>query len=261
MKGIHSKIRMQSGMMVLAFLVLTGCKSTKTVTGGEIDTRISAKRIIENHYANQLDFTTLSGRVKIDYSDGKNDQGVNVSLRMEKDKVIWISAPLGMVKAHITPEKVSFYNKLQGEYFDGDFGYLSNLLGTELDFAKVQSLLLGDAVLDLREDKYTSTINEGNYQLKPKRARELFKILFQLEPGNFKISSQKISQPEEYRQLSAEYTYQDISGKVLPNEISILALEEQDSTSIGLVFRSMELNKTLNFPYKIPKGYHQIILK
>ncbi len=261
MKPIHPKVKMQFVLIALTFLVLASCKSTKEVTGGEIDARISAKRIIESHYANQLDFTTLSGKVKIDYADGKNDQGVNVSLRMEKDKVIWISAPFGMVKAHITPNKVSFYNKLQGEYFDGDFEYLSDLLGTELDFSKVQSLLLGNAVLDLRKDKYASAIIQGNYQLKPKKARELFKILFQLEPGNFKIASQEISQPEEDRQLKAKYTYQDISGKILPNEIQIVALDEDDKTTIDLNFRNLELNKPLNFPYKIPRGFDEIILK
>ncbi|MCL6274318.1 DUF4292 domain-containing protein [Muricauda sp. 2012CJ35-5] len=245
----------------LALFALSACKSTKSIAVGEVDSRLSAKKIIDNHYANQLDFKTLSGRVKIDYSNGKEEQGVTVSFRMEKDNVIWISAPLGMVKAHITPEKVSFYNKLQNEYFDGDFSYLSDLLGTELDFEKVQNLLLGDAVLDLREEKYASTINGANYQLKPKKAGEFFKILFQLEPANFKIESQEIAQPEENRWLIAKYTYQDISGKIVPNEIQIVALENNENTTIDLSFRSLELNKPLNFPYKIPKGFDEIILK
>ncbi|MGW9684651.1 DUF4292 domain-containing protein [Flagellimonas sp. 2504JD1-5] len=247
--------------LLLVLLVFGACKSTKSITGGEIDSRLSAKRIIENHYNNQTDFKTLSGRVKIDYSDGKSNQGVSVSLRMEKDRVIWLSAPLGVVKAHITPERVSFYNKLQNEYFDGDFGYLSELLGTELDFEKVQSLLLGNAILDLRDEKYTSEIDQGNYQLKPKKAQELFKILFQLEPKNFKIAAQEIAQPQENRRLRAKYTYQDISGEAVPNEIHIVALENMDRTTIGLSFKHMELNRTLNFPYKIPKGFDEIILK
>ena len=246
----------------MAFLLVLGaCKSTKAVTGGEADSRLSTKNIIENHYNNQSKFKTLSGRVKIDYSDGKESQGVNVSLRMEKDKVIWMSAPLGVVKAHITPQRVSFYNKLQNEYFDGDFSYLSQLLGTELDFEKVQNLLLGNAVMDLRMEKYTSDIVGGNYELKPKRAMQLFKILFQLEPKNFKVASQEIFQPEEHRQLQAKYTYQDISGNILPDEIKIVAADKADKTTIDLSFRNLELNKSLNFPYRIPDGYDKITLK
>ncbi|PWL39801.1 DUF4292 domain-containing protein [Flagellimonas aquimarina] len=261
MQSYQFQIEKQVTLLFLCIIVLGSCKSTKAVVGGEVDSGISTKRIIENHYTNQVDFKTLSGRVKIDYSDGEKNQGVSVSLRMEKNKVIWISAPLGVVKARITPERVSFYNKLQGEYFDGDFSYLSDLLGTELDFDKVQNLLLGNAVFDLRKEKYTSTINQGDYQLKPKKARELFKILFQLEPRNFKISSQEISQPEEDRQLQAKYTYQDISGKIFPNEIQIVAAEEKDKTIIDLSFKNLELNRALNFPYKVPRGFDKIILK
>ena len=244
-----------------AIVLLSSCRSSKAIVGGEVDARMSARSIINKHYSNQSDFRTLRGRVKIDYSNGKSSQGVNVSLRMERDKVIWMSAPLGMVKAHITPEKVSFYNKLQNEYFDGDFSYLSDLLGTELDFEKVQNMLLGNAVFDLRKERYTSDIAEGNYQLKPKKAAELFKILFQLEPKNFKIAQQKIAQPENDRELNAKYTYQNISGSVLPHEIRIVAAENGDITTIDLDFRNLELNRTLNFPYKIPDGYDRIILK
>lgn len=248
-------------VLILSMLTLGACKSTKTVTGGEVDSRMSAKNIIDNHYTNQPNFKTLSGRIKIDYSNGDESQGVNVSLRMEKDKVIWMSAPLGMVKAHITPNKVSFYNKLQNEYFDGDFSYLSHVLGTELDFEKVQNLLLGNAVLDLRKERFSSSVTQGNYQLKPKKVKDLFKILFQVEPKNFKIAAQQISQPDSLRQLLAKYTYQNVSGNVLPEEIKILAEDKGELTTIDLSFRNLELNKSMSFPYKVPKGFDKITLK
>ncbi|WP_317236538.1 DUF4292 domain-containing protein [Allomuricauda sp. F6463D] len=245
----------------MLLITLGSCKSTKSITGGEANSRMSAKNIIHAHYLNQPNFKTLRGRLKIDYTNGEESQGVNVSLRMEKDKVIWMSAPLGIVKAHITPNKVSFYNKLQNEYFDGDFSYLSQMLGTQLDFEKVQNLLLGNAVLDLREEKFNSEVYNGNYQLKPKKAREFFKILFQLEPKNFKIAAQEISQPEQTRQLEAKYTYQDIYGNVFPDEIQIVAQEADNLTTIDLSFRNLELDKPMSFPYKVPKGFDKITLK
>lgn len=257
----HKNMGMKMAGMFLLLLTLGACRSTKTVTGGEVDPSLSARNIINNHYSNQPNFKTLSGRIKIDYANGDESQGVNVTLRMEKDKVIWISAPLGVVKAHITPEKVSFYNKLQNEYFDGDFSYLSQLLGTDLDFEKVQNLLLGNAVLDLRKEKYDSEIYGGGYQLKPKKVGQLFKILFQLEPKNFKISTQQIAQPEKSRQLQANYTYQDVLGNALPEDIKILAEDEGELTTIDLSFRNLELNKPMNFPYKVPNGFDKITLK
>ncbi|NQZ43199.1 MAG: DUF4292 domain-containing protein [Flavobacteriaceae bacterium] len=249
--------------LVLTFsgVMLISCTSKKAIANGELDTSVSAKKAIEKHYDNAIDFETISGRVKIDYSDGRADSGTTVSLRMKKDEVIWISAPLGILKAKITPEKVSFYNKLEKEFFDGDFSYLSQLLGTELDFGQVQDLLLGNAVLDLRDRKYIAANTADTYGLKPKKENDLFKILFFLEPQNFRISSQQISQPWEDRFLKMAYSYQEVERKVLPNTVAIEAITEGTTNTIDLDFRNIEFNRKLNFPYRIPKGYKEIVLK
>jgi len=247
--------------LVILLVFLASCKSTKKVVSTNVDNSITTKKIIQNHYQNELDFTTLSGRLKINFDDGENSQSLGVSFRMKKDEVIWISgpSPLNIVKAMITPERVSFYNKLQNEYFDGDFSYLSELLGTELDFDKVQNVLLGNAILDLREDKYASNITEGNYQLTPKKANGLFSILFLMEPTNFKISTQELSHIEK-RLLKIDYQYQTIDTKVLPASINIEAISKDDKTHIELEYRGMEFGKKLNFPYKIPKSFKEIVL-
>ncbi len=246
--------------MILS-LVLFSCKSTQIVTEGKVNNKLSSKTIVQNHYANTLDFKTLRGRMKIDYDDGINAQSFSVSLRMEKDNAIWISAPLGLVKAYITPQRVTFYNKLQNEYFDGDFSYLSNLLGTEVDFEKVQNVLLGQAIFNLQEQRYSVAVREDNYQLKPKSSQALFKTLFEIEPKNFKMASQQISQPEKDRILDIMYlNYQEIEGNVLPNKIFIEAKAEENTNKIDVSYRNIEFNKPLNFPYKIPKGYKEIVL-
>jgi len=248
--------------LLLIFTLLVGaCKGTKSLGGGEVDPGLSARQLIGNHYDNQSDFTTLSGRIKIEYSNGEDSQGFTVSLRLEKDKVIWISGPMGMIKAMISPDRVTFYNKLQNEYFDGDFTYLSQLLGTELDFDKVQNILLGQAMMDLREERYRSQISGNTYELAPRNPGQAIKKLFHLEPRNFRIAAQQISQPLAQRELRAKYTYQDILGKSLPEEIHIVAEDKGEVSIISLGFRNLELNRSLNFPYEIPKGYDKITLK
>lgn len=245
-----------------AFLALfVSCKSGKVLTNGTVDKNLSAKSIIRAHYQNEIDFKTLSGKMKIDYSNGDDNQRVSVSLRMEKDKAIWISAPFGIVKAYITPDRVSFYNKLENSYFDGDFSYLSNLLGTELDFEQVQNLLLGQSMFNLRDEKYNIEITEKNYQLKPRRAAELFKTLFQIEPKNFKIATQQLAQPQKKRLLEINYkNYQEIGKMVLPNEVFITAIDNKIKNTIAIEYRNVEFDRDLNFPYKVPSGFKEIIL-
>jgi len=247
---------------VLLTLLVFSCKGTKVVSDGSIDSGLSAKSVIRAHYQNKTNFKTLRGKLKIDYENGEDAQSFTVSLRMEKDKGIWISAPFGIVKAYITPDRVSFYNKLLNEYFDGDFSYLSQLLGTDVDFNSVQNLLVGEAIFDLKDDKYNISATDTNYQLTPKTARELFKVLFQIEPKNFKMATQQVSQPEKGRFLQINYrNYQNVGPTVWPNVISISAVDGINENAITLEYRNLELNQKLNFPYTIPKGYQEIVVK
>ncbi|MBC8766962.1 DUF4292 domain-containing protein [Arenibacter sp. BSSL-BM3] len=259
---INSINKLQKWAVLCIFVVVVvSCKSTNIVKSGAVDENLSAKAVIRNHYYSHLSFKTLSGKMRIDYSDGETTQSVSVSLRMEKDKAIWLSAPLGIVKAYITPERVSFYNKMDNEFFDGNFSYLSQLLGTDLDFQKVQNLLLGEALFDLREEKYTVAISNDNYQLKPKKAGDLFKTLFQIEPVNYKMVTQQLSQPWEKRLLEISYkNYQKVNKWILPGEIDITALDGDHTNNITVEFRNMEFNRALNFPYNIPNGFKEIVL-
>lgn len=226
-----------------------------------MDDRLSAKSVIKAHYQNETNFKTFAGKLRIGYSDGEDSQNVSVSLRMEKDKAIWLSAPLGIVKAYITPDRVSFYNKLENEYFDGDFSYLSNLLGTDVDFSILQNLLTGQAIVDLRQDKYSIDLAEDSYRLTPKLQGILYKTLFRIEPKNFKMNMQQLSQPLEKRLLEIVYeNYQNIDKEVFPNMIRIKAVSDDDENIIDLEFRNIALNGPINFPYKIPKGYKEIEL-
>jgi hypothetical protein len=247
---------------VVFFMLLMGCGSNKVLTIGNADKRLSAKAIVKNHYSNQLDFKTIRGRIRVDYDDGGNAQSFGLSFRMEKDKAIWMSATLSVVKVFITPKRVSFYNKLDNSYFDGDFSFISNLLGAELDFEKVQNLLLGQAIFNLRKESYRAGIANNSYELKPIKDFNLFKRLFLVEPRNYKMALQQISQPEENRLLNVNYkTYQKIGDKVFPDKIEVTALEEGRTVKIALEYRNVEFNQRVSFPYNIPKGYKEIALK
>ncbi|MCB0374701.1 MAG: DUF4292 domain-containing protein [Sinomicrobium sp.] len=246
-------------IFMTAALLLTACGSKKVVAEGEAVAGLSVKNIIKNHYKNQLDFKTIRGRMKIDYDDGYTSKSVNMSLRMEKGKAIWLSATLNMAKVLITPERVSFYNKLDNTYFDGDFSYLSALLGTELNFEKVQNMLLGQALFNLETERYETAVVNNNYQLKPVKDIALFKKLFLIDPVHFKMASQQLSQPEKERMLQISYTnYRKIDNRIVPDEIQIIAEEGKRKTTILLEYKNIEFNQNVSFPYRIPDGYTKI---
>jgi hypothetical protein len=240
-----------------------GCKSTKSLTStGSVKENISAKQIIKENQKQKADFKTLQAKVKIDYTEGDKANGVSVNLRIEKDKVIWLSAPLGVARVMITPQKVSYYNKWENEYFDGDYTLLSALLGIDLDFEKVQNLLLGETLFNLKSDNYLASNNEASYILQPENQQALFEIFYLLNPGHFKLDSQQLSQPLKKRFLQIDYKmYQLVDKQIFPEIMNIVAVELNDEVKIDLEFKSMTINEEIRFPFDIPSGYKEIQIK
>lgn len=251
-------------ILIALIVLMSSCKSRKAITTGEANYKLSTKQLIKENAKQTPSFKTLQAKVKIDYSSGEKSQSHPVNIRVERDKTIWLNAGvLGVTVARImiTPNKVNYYNKLTKEYFNGDFSLLSDLLGTELDFEKVQNLLFGEAIYNLKDGAYKSYVDNNVYVLSPKKQRELFEIFFLLDPSSFKVKSQQISQSQELRHLEIDYiAYQKVNSQTLPQHIKINAVEATEEAIIKLEFKNVVLNEELRFPFKIPSGYKEIKL-
>lgn len=246
------------GIVIMTF----GCKSVKTTSEGSLlNDKVTAKHLIKKHNQKRVDFKTLQAKVKISYSEGNRSQSYTVNLRMENNKTIWINATLGLARAKITPERVQFYDKINNQYFDGNYQLLSDLLGVELDYDKVQNLLLGDALFHLNTGDFKASVSETSYVLSPKHQDDFLELFFLLNPEHFKMNSQQLYQPLNSRMLQIDYkAYQEIHKQILPENIHIVAVEDNDELIIDLEYKSVKLNENVRFPFKIPKGYKEIVL-
>lgn len=243
-------------------VLITGCKSAKKIASNEANLDLSTKQLIKENAKQSPEFKTFQAKLKISYSSGDSEQTHSVTFRMKKDEVIWINSAFSVIRARITPEKVSFYNKLDNTYFDGNYKYLSDLLGTELDFQKVQNLLLGETLFGLNDDDYSASVMDDLYVLQPKNQQQIFEIFYIISPSHFKVKSQQISQPQSNRILQIDYlNYQNVHKQVFPENIKIIAVEAEEEMIAKLEFKSVSLNEDLNFPFNIPSGFEEIELK
>lgn len=249
--------------IVLILMVLVSCKSKQNiVTEQGVSEKVEVSKIIQGHYANKLDFQTASIRSTVGYDDGKTALSINCDIRIKKDETIMVTArALGLItvaKALITPERVSFYSK-DGKYFDGDYRLLSKWLGTDLDFNKVQNLLLGRAIDDLTKAKYNVSIEGEKYKLKTKEGNNIIKE-FLFEGANFLLKDQIVSQQNPLRSLEVNYpAYKSYDKATLPLSMNIDAYEKT-KVKIEVSYNSISFDEKLNFPYTIPEGYEEIII-
>lgn len=250
---------------LLLFIVLCSCKATQptaTQPAANTDQKLSTGKIIDGHYANNRNFTTAYLKASVRYNDGKNKQNVSAEIRIKKNEMILVSIRvlgITMAKALITPIEVKYYEKINGEYFEGDYAALAKFLGTDLDFQKVQNLLIGQAMDDLKSGNYTTSTEENLYKLESKgeTAKQ-----FWFDPNQFWLKKQQIEQPAKQRSMHVQYPDYKVYGQtLLPTVLLIEALQPKGKTTIDVEINAVDIDQPMTFPYSVPDGYERIYIK
>jgi hypothetical protein len=256
-------------MNKLAFLLLmvlmVSCKSKSVVAAASIDTtRLTANTIIEKHYNNKNTFSTLYIKANAKYADDKQTQNVTAEIKIKKNEQILVSIRflgITMAKALITPTTVSYYEKINGTYFEGDFSGLSKWLGTDLDYIKIQNMLLGEAFDNLNSGKYTESLLGQLYRLDD-FSNENTKKSFFVDGNTFLIQKQEITQTVEERMIQVVYSGNKVFNEAtLPSNVLINTYQKKGKTEINLDYNSITFNEELSFPYSVPNGYKRILIK
>ena len=249
-------------ILFFSIVFLVACGGSKGLDGREGNAK--RKDVIERNKATEPSFKTLQGRLRGSYDDGEESQSISVSIRMEKDKTIWLSAKLAgiipLAKVLIEPDRVQFYEKINGQYFDGDFSLLSNWLGTELDFEKVQNLLIGQPVYELEKSFQFSSTQNG-YKLASLEQNPMAKS-FLIDLLSYRTKAQQLVREEKGE--SVTITYNGFFGKedyFMPKGITIVAIQKDSNTKINIDYRSLEFNEPVSFPFEIPSGYDEITIE
>ena len=253
-------MRYFTALLVLVFFA--SCKSKAVLAEAKAKDELSADSIIASHYLTKKDFQTIYIRASARYEDKNNSQNVSAEIKIKKDEKILVSIRvlgITMAKALITPTEVKYYEKLGGEYFEGDFTGLSKWLGTDLDFQKVQNLLIGQAMDDLTIGTYKASIDNKLYRLETDNTSTMKAFYF--EAARFLIKQQQIIQPKQNRMLMVNYpNHSDYPTMILPTGIDIEANQEKGKVKINIQYNSATFNDELSFPYSVPSGYERIYI-
>lgn len=255
-----------SSLFLLCFslLMLVSCKSKAALLEGTASNLLTSDKVIENHYNNKTDFSTLYIKANVKYNDEKQSQSVTAEIKIKKNEQILVSIRflgITMAKALITPTEVKYYDKINNNYFEGDYSGLSKWLGTDLDFDKVQNLLLGKAMDDLHKSKYVVSIMNKMFRLEDNSDANNSKSFF-FESENFLIKQQEINQPNSERALQIAYPeYKKYDEMILPISFVIDASNKNKKTNINIEYKNVSFNEELSFPYNVPDGFERIFIE
>ncbi|MGN6295119.1 MAG: DUF4292 domain-containing protein [Chitinophagaceae bacterium] len=264
-------------VLVAAILLMASCRSTRkiqTVISNKRDTSLVVNppadhsredtmafihKTVANMKAAELDFTTFSAKINVDYqgSDGKK-YDVNANLRMYKDSAIWISitAIFGIegLRAYITRDSVKILNKQDKTYTARSVAYLQEVTALPLTLHSLQEILIGNPVF--LDSNIISYSRSGNNSVSLLSIGDWFKGLLTLNSA-YKIENSKLDDIDINRSRTCNLSYTDYENKkgVDFSTRRRITVAEKGKLDIKLDFKSYDFNETLSFPFNVPKNY------
>lgn len=250
--------------MTLLFLItITSCKPKGFIAEAKATKPLKAEKLIRSHYELDRDFKTAYIKADVNYKDPKESLNLSADIRIQKDEKILISIRffgITMAKGLITPTEVKYYEKTGSSYFEGDYSTLSKWLGTDLDFTKVQNMLIGEAFDNLEQGKYESSVENGLYKLEDKTSKNIVKT-FLFEASMYLIKKQEFQEMKKNRTLIVDYPNHKLYDKIsFPTALEIDAVNQGKKTEIDIQYNSIKFNDELSFPYSVPSGYDRTFI-
>ncbi len=268
-------------LILIILLGFSSCALKKEYVIGD-NKRLTAKKIVKIINEKEHDIKTFQARARIDYFRKNKVKTNTATIRILSGEKIWISAPLGAIRLLITNDSIKYYNKLERNYIKTSFAYIENIIGLNITYEMLEKLLFGQPVLALNPKDFAKKLNMENSQYEDKLRSYIFKKLidyegtqlqglFYVNPYNFKLNSQKFFDYNDkttssigavsndiQKTFSINYkAYNSINKHIYPRKILFL---DWDNKSINIDMKSVIIDKKLNIPFRIPKGYSQVIV-
>src|SRR5471030_172022 len=189
-KLYRNQVRVNRYIQIIAvcgLLVVAGCKAKKQLVVNRTVPVNAPKPVDEKKVkldairANQSNFTTFSGkaRTKLAFSGSSNEATLNI--RIKRDRKIWISvtaiAGIEVARALITPDSILLINRLQGMYVRQPFSYVYKFTGRQVNYKTLESLLTGNAVPELLNERAELQPANGNIIITGNLQELMYKLI------------------------------------------------------------------------------------
>ena len=273
--------------------LLIGCKSKEITVAPKKIKHLSVGRVTRLVKENSLNYETLSVK-KVNLSI--NNDGKSVSARgyfkIRRDSVIQVSAqklaiPVGKLEIKTDSFRIVYY--LEQENIFGSFEYIRELLGLEVDFEVVQSILTGQ-LFSIRQDArdnefrdFTCDIEDDLYKITSITDRKLRKIIrnedklerylnrlddnhlvkqeIYIDPENFVVRKMIFHDMDSNRSVKFDFShFEKIDNQWFPGSINV-DLKGEKTISASMELSKISINDDWNFSFSTSSKYKNKFLQ
>jgi len=247
--------------LFLLLIVFQACKSIAILPTNSPIKNVNIEALASKIRSNYPKVNNVRSRIKATYNNGKRKQQIIVQFRMESKKKLWLSATMiiPIAKLLVTPNKVSFYEKFQKTYFEGNYDLINKPFNTNFVYSDLENIFLGKPFLNPDQGRWKQISNPQYYILIPQGKRPGIKPTLFFDPVSFLLKEQRFFVPGTNYNITIKYLrHIKIEGKSLPSLIEITSFDGNQLQTIELEFNRIDFIENLNFPFEIPNGYSKI---
>lgn len=277
-KGKNINLLIWYGIPQIFFLfLLLSCSSSKTIIRAPIKEE-GADYLFNQLKNNEIRYSWFSAKFAAEYIIDKKKTNFNGQIRIRKDSLIWItvSPALGieMIRLLFTNDSVKYLNRIESQFFTGDFHYVNQVINNALDFDMLQAFFTGNDFSFYEDGKFKASIDDREYRLSTAQRQKLKKMIkeqegdlvipFQdiwLDPQNFKITRVLIREVlEGSRKFEALYSdFVEVNNQQFPTQLDFYIRTEEKSLVLTIKYSRITIDEPTNFPFTIPAKYIRIL--
>ena len=261
---------------VVMMIVLVSCRSTKQITTviakkdsvllvvnpEDSDSAKSVRSTLSKIKGKQINFTTFSSKVKVEYSDDKNRQlDFNAFIRMKKDSAIWVSIiaafNIEAFRVMITPDSLVILDKINRTTQKRPLSYLENITKVPFNYRTLEDLILGNPLY--LENSVVAYADQGE-KISLSTLGEVFKHYITVGKADLNLLFSKIDDVDMKRSRTANLAYSNYiaSGPWMFAGVRKISLSEKTKLDVNLEFKQVEFDVPMTFPFGIPKNFKTI---
>lgn len=246
-------------------MLVTACKSrqfmseTKSSKMVVSEEELLKQSIISKIPASNFDFNFLQAKAKVQANVKGKDYSLTFNVRMQKDQKIWISVnaigSIEVARILITKDSVRIIDRINNQYLVKDFEFLSGMLNTNVDYAMIQNLMLGNAPIFSSIETLVLKQDEQSYQLSAKQADVFTNYSFRKEDTKLNAFSLE-ENTEMKRNIQVNYSdYKLVDNNNFPFLINSIASSQKESLKLNVQYTKVEKLNSLEFPFNVPKRF------
>lgn len=226
---------------------------------------------------NEFDFEHLSVKASVQVEqDGKNTP-FKANIRIRKDSAIWVSITpafgIEVARILITVDTVKVINRLDRNYFVGDYAYINKRFDIALEFGLIQSMLVGNPIDFELDEKVNFSVDKEKYYLGNLKKRKANKadnkpqkierqkeevVSLWVDQNTFKVRNFLFSDLLANRFLTGEYNdFQPENDQLLPNDLNF-DFQSEKPAKVALQYSKVSLEGPLKFSFNISSKYEQV---